>query len=258
MVDKNFFSLKGKTAFVTGASSGIGLHLAAVLARAGAAVALAARRTDKIGLAIQDLTKAGHQACGVYIDVTDSSTIVPAFDEAEKQLGSPINILINNSGIIYLNRFIDQDEAEVSRIFDTNLRGAFLVAQAAAKRMLSVGGGGAIVNIASTAGLRAAALLSSYAASKAALIHLTKVMALELANKNIRVNALCPGNIETDMHQTFTSAGVDKSLLNRIPQRRFGKPEDLDGATLLLTSDAGRYITGAVIPVDGGQVLSWI
>jgi NAD(P)-dependent dehydrogenase (short-subunit alcohol dehydrogenase family) len=119
-------------------------------------------------------------------------------------------------------------------------------------------GGGAIINVASTAGLRAAGYLSSYATSKAALIHLSEVMALELAHKNVRVNALCPGNIETDMHQTFTDNDLEESILKRIPQRRFGKPDDLDGAVLLMASDAGRYMTGATVTIDGGQALSWM
>ncbi len=258
MAAPDIFDLSGRTALVTGASSGIGLHLAGVLARAGASVALAARRTDRVVAAADELVSAGHRACGITLDVTASESIGPAFDAVERELGAPVDLLVNNSGVLYLKRFTDQDEAEVSRILDTNLKGAFLVAQTAAKRMLAAGRGGTILNVASTAGLRAAALLSSYAASKAALVHLTQIMALELAHKGIRVNAICPGNMETDMHQTFAGAGLDEGLVKRIPQRRFGKPDDLDGATLLLTSDAGRYITGAIIPIDGGQVLSWM
>jgi NAD(P)-dependent dehydrogenase (short-subunit alcohol dehydrogenase family) len=257
MSGNDIFSLSGRTALVTGASSGIGLHLAEVLARAGAAVALAARRAEKTDAAAKDLVATGHRACGVYLDVTDARTIEPAFIKAEKELGAPIDILVNNSGVIYLKRFVDQDESEIGRIFDTNLKGAFLVAQTAAKRMLPIGRG-SIVNVVSTAGLRAAGLLSSYAASKAALIQTTRVMALELSSKGIRVNALCPGNFETKMHETFAGAGLDASLIKRIPLRRFGQLDDLNGAALLLTSDAGRYITGVTLPVDGGQLLSWM
>jgi len=257
MNGNDIFTLAGRTALVTGASGGIGLHLAGVLARAGATVALAARRVDKIDRAVKELAAAGHRACGVYLDVTDRHTIEPAFVVAERELGSTIDLLVNNSGVIYLKPFIDQDASEISRIFDTNLKGAFLVAQVAARRM-QPHGTGSIINVASTAGLRAAGLLSSYAASKAALIQMTQVMALELSPKGIRVNSLCPGNIETEMHETFAGAGLDTSLVRRIPQRRFGRLDDLDGATLLLASDAGRYITGAMIPVDGGQLLSWM
>src|SRR5690606_16546314 len=146
-------------------------------------------------------------------------------------------------------------ESELARVFDTNLKGAMLVAQEAARRM-SERRSGVIINIASTAGMRAGGSLSSYCASKAALIHLTRVMALELATKGIRVNAICPGNIETDMQDALKQ--FEQTLVKRTPMRRFGKPEDLDGISLLLAGDAGRYITGAAIPVDGGQVLTWM
>lgn len=242
---------------ITGASSGIGLHLAGVLARAGASVALAARRVDKTHSAAQELVAAGHRACGVYLDVTDRHTVEPAFAAAERELGSTIDLLVNSSGVIYLKPFVDQDVLEVDRVFETNLKGAFLVAQVAARRMVALGRG-SIINVASTAGLRAAGLLSSYAASKSALIQITQVMALELAAKGVRVNSLCPGNFETEMHEAFSGADLDTSLVKRIPQRRFGQLDDLDGATLLLASDAGRYITGAMIPIDGGQLLSWM
>ncbi len=257
MGNETLFSLEGRRAFVSGASSGIGLHLAGVLARAGASVVLAARRTDKVEAAVQALGAQGHRAASAYLDVTEPHSIAPAFDAAEKLLDGPIDLLLNNAGVLYLKRFLDQPEAEVDRVFDTNLKGAFLVAQEAARRMVRIGRG-AIVNVASTAALRAGGMLSSYCASKAGLVHLTKVMALELANRGIRVNVLCPGNIETDMQETFAEAGFRDQLLKRTPQRRFGKLDDLDGPTLLLASDAGRYMTGAVVTVDGGQLLSWM
>ena len=257
MSKDRIFSLKGKVALVSGASSGIGLHLAHVLAQAGAKVALGARRKDKLESAVTNLISSGFQAVAVQLDVMKKSTIAPAFDTAELGLGGPVDVLLNNAGIIYLKKFLDQEEAEVEHVFDTNLKGAFLVAQEAARRMATLGRG-AIVNVTSTAGLRAAGSLSSYSASKAALIRLTEVMALELASKGIRVNALCPGNIETDMHRLFATTDLEEGILRRIPQRRFGKPDDLDGAVLLLTSDAGRYMTGAVLTVDGGQALSWM
>ncbi len=181
-----------------------------------------------------------------------------AFDEAEAALGAPIDLLFNNAGVLYAKRFVDQDMAEVDRIFDTNLRGAFRVAQEAARRMVKLSNGGAIVNVASTAAFGTGAQFSSYCASKAGLVQLTKVMALELARRKVRVNALCPGNFETDMIQTFKDGGFDQAVLERTPMRRFGRPDDLDGAALLLASDAGRYITGVALPVDGGQLLSWM
>lgn len=252
---EQLFSLKGKTALVTGASSGIGQHIAGVFARAGAQVVLAARRMERIEQAVSELRAAGHAAHGVFLDVTRTDSIAPAFDEAEKQAGAAVDILYNNSGVIYSKSFLEQEEAEIAHLLDTNLKGAMLVAQEAARRMAAQDGGN-IINIASTAGLRAGGFLSSYCASKAALIHLTHVMALELAGKGIRVNAICPGNIETDMQVALQD--FRQSLIKRTPMRRLGTPEDLDGVSLLLASDAGRYITGAAIPVDGGQVLSWM
>jgi NAD(P)-dependent dehydrogenase (short-subunit alcohol dehydrogenase family) len=253
----SLFGLKGRVALVSGASSGIGLHIARVFADAGAAVALAARRIDKLESAAHELKAQGHAACAVPLDVTRPATIAKAFDAAEQALGAGVDLLFNNAGAIYARRFVEQEEAEIARIFDTNLKGAFAVAQEAAKRM-SAAGCGAIINVVSTSGLRAGGLLASYGASKAGLIHLTRIMALELAAKGIRVNALCPGNFETDMHELFREQALEENLRKRIPQRRFGQPSDLDGAALLLASDAGRYITGAVLVVDGGQTLSWM
>lgn len=249
------FGLSGKVVLVTGASSGIGQHIAKVYAQAGAKVVLAARRRDRIDKAVAELRQQGHHALGVYLDVTEADSIAAAFQEAESHFGAGIDVLYNNSGVIYQKSFLEQEESEITRIFDTNLKGAMLVAQEAARRM-ATRGSGAIINIASTAGLRAGGMLSSYAASKAALIQMTKVMALELASKGIRVNAICPGNIETDMQVSLKE--FEQALIKRTPMKRFGKPEDLDGVSLLLASDAGRYMTGVAIPVDGGQVLAWM
>ncbi|MFZ5508557.1 MAG: SDR family NAD(P)-dependent oxidoreductase [Pseudomonadota bacterium] len=254
---QQLFGLEGRTALVTGASSGIGRHLAGVFAEAGAKVALAARRRDRLEAAAQELKERGHQVCTTYLDVTDGDSIPQAFDTVEKAFGRPVDLLLNNSGVLYAKRFLDQDMAEVSRLLDTNLKGSFQVAQEAARRMVK-NGGGVIINMASTAGFGAGAQFSSYCASKAGLVHLTKVMALELAHRGVRVNAICPGNIETDMMDTFKNQGMDKLLVERIPQRRLGRPDDLDGIALLLASDAGRYMTGAAVPVDGGQLLCWM
>jgi NAD(P)-dependent dehydrogenase (short-subunit alcohol dehydrogenase family) len=242
---------------VTGASRGIGLHTARTLAQAGAAVALAARSIDQLEAAVTVLRATGHEACAVTLDVTKPEMITAAWKSSEAQLGRPIDILFNNAGVIYLEPFVSQDPAEVERIFETNLKGAFLMAQEAARHMARRGTG-SIINVASTAGLRAGTYLSSYGAAKAALIHLTRIMALELASKGVRVNALAPGNMETDMHGQFEARGFDENLRKRIPMRRIGEPGHLDGATLLLASEASSYMTGVVIPVDGGQVLSWM
>lgn len=251
------FDLSGKAVFISGASSGIGLHSARMFARAGAGVALAARRADRLADAVAQLKNEGHRACAISLDVTVPSTIAPAWAEAQRQLGQSLDVLFNNAGIIYMERFTDQKPDEVSRIIDTNLKGAFLVAQEAARHMIERGCG-SIINVASSSGLRAGGYMSSYGASKAGLIHLTHIMALELAGKGVRVNALAPGNIQTDMQTQFSEHGLEESIRKRIPMRRFGEPADLDGAALLLASEAGRYITGAVLPVDGGQILSWM
>ena len=255
MAEYALFSLKGQTVLVTGASSGIGLHIARVAAAAGAMVALAARRTELIASAAEQLRASGHRAQAFALDVTQSSEIPGVFDAVEEELGAPVDILLNNAGIMLDEKFVSQSEADIDRLFDTNLKGAFLVAQEAARRMSRIKRG-SIINVASTAGLRAGAFMASYGASKAALIHLSRTMALELAGKGIRVNALCPGNIETDIQ--IPLASFAEPMIQRTPMRRFGKLEDLDGPFLLLASDAGRYMTGSVLTVDGGQTLSWM
>lgn len=251
------FNLRGRVALVTGASSGIGLHVARLYAQAGAAVALAARRVDRIEAAARELREEGHRACAVPMDLLDDASIATAMDAAEEQLGAALNLLFNNAGVLYASRFVDQDMAQVDKVFDTNLRGNFRVAQEAARRM-GVHRDGVIINVASTAAFGTGAHLSSYCASKAGLAHLTRIMALELASRGIRVNALCPGNFETDMADTFREKGFEQNLVARTPLRRFGQLPDLDGAALLLAGDAGCYITGISLVVDGGQLLSWM
>jgi NAD(P)-dependent dehydrogenase (short-subunit alcohol dehydrogenase family) len=257
MTPGELFSVAGRTVLVSGASSGIGLHAAKLLAANGAAVALAARRVERIEAAAAELVAAGLRAAAVPLDVTRSATIAPAYDLAQERLGAPVDVLINNAGILRAEKFLAQTEEDVGAILDTNLKGAFLVAQEAARRMRETGRG-SIVNVASTAGLRAGSFMGAYAASKAGLIHLSNVMALELAGRNIRVNVLVPGNIETEMQEVLSDRGFRDALIARTPLRRFGTVDDLDGALLLLVSDAGRYMTGSLITVDGGQTLSWM
>jgi len=242
--------LDGKTALVTGASSGLGRHFAQVLARKRATVILAARRVDSLKEACAEIEAAGGKASAVALDVTDEASIAAAFE----QVGAPLDILVNNAGIQNAKPALETTAAEWDRVVDTNLRGVFLVAQAAAKGMK--GRGGSIVNVASILGHRVAGNLASYAASKAGVVRLTEALALEWARHGIRVNALCPGYVETDLNSDFFASEPGQALIRRIPQRRLGRLEDLDGALLLLASDASRYMTGSSLVVDGGHLVS--
>lgn len=245
-------SLEGKRALVTGASGGLGAHFARVLARAGASVALGARREADCAREAEAIRAAGGKATALSLDVTGKSSVEAALARMASELGG-IDILINNAGVAATTPLIDTGEDEWDRVLDTNLKGAFLVAQAAARAMTS---GGAIVNIASILGLRVAGGVAPYAAAKAGLVQLTKSMALEWARHGIRVNALCPGYVLTDINRAFFETEAGKKLIARVPQRRLLSPEDLDGALLLLASDVGSAITGASLAVDGGHLVS--
>jgi NAD(P)-dependent dehydrogenase (short-subunit alcohol dehydrogenase family) len=250
----DLFGLDGRCALVTGASGSLGRHFAEVLARAGAAVVLAARRLDRLETIADEIGAAGGKAMAVALDVTDAGSIGAAFAAAEERLG-PVTVLVNNAGLTVTKPLLEHDEADWDKVMDTNLKGAWLVAQEAARRMAAAGGGN-IINIASILGLRVAGTVPAYCASKAGLIHLTRAMALELARDGIRVNALAPGYIETDINRDFFAGEAGQRLIKRIPQRRLGQLEDLDGALLYLASDASRYMTGSVVTVDGGHMVS--
>ncbi|MBL8690886.1 MAG: SDR family oxidoreductase [Rhodospirillaceae bacterium] len=244
-------SLAGQTALVTGASSGLGRHFARLLAKHGARVAIGARRMDKLVSLAEEIRAEGGEALLVELDVTDEASVDRAVGQvADAMVG--IDILVNNAGIVIAKPVLELSVTDWDMTVATNLRGAFLVAQAAAKRMAE-SGGGSIVNIASIAGLRTGGHISAYAASKAGLIHLTKNLAVELARSKVRVNALAPGYIETELNADFFASKAGEDLVRRIPQRRLGRPEDLDGPLLLLVSDASRYMTGTVLVVDGGH-----
>ncbi|KAA0571423.1 glucose 1-dehydrogenase [Azospirillum sp. Sh1] len=247
--------LTGRTALVTGASSGLGRHFAGVLAKAGARVALAARRSEALAETQSAIESAGGSAVVVAMDVTDPASVAAAVGEAWGALGR-IDILVNNAGVTATRPFLDMSEEEWDRVIDTNLTGCARVARAVAQRMRDDKQGGAIVNIASILGMRVAGQVSSYIAAKGGLVHLTKAMALELARYNIRVNALCPGYVETELNADFFASDAGKALVKRIPQRRLGRLSDLDGPLLLLASDAGAYMTGSVLAVDGGHLVS--
>jgi NAD(P)-dependent dehydrogenase (short-subunit alcohol dehydrogenase family) len=249
------FNLEKRIALVTGASSGLGRHFAATLAQAGAKVAVCARRLDKTQELVEQLREAGHEALAVAMDVSSAASVREAFSQIEQNLGT-IDLIVNNAGVAATQSVLEHDEATWNQVLDTNLKGAFLVAQEGARRLVQNGKGGSIVNIASILGERVAGGASSYAASKAGLIQLTKAMALELARHGIRVNALAPGYVSTDLNRDFLASDAGQRLMARIPQRRFASPEELDGPLLLLASDAGSYITGAVLAVDGGHLVS--
>jgi NAD(P)-dependent dehydrogenase (short-subunit alcohol dehydrogenase family) len=243
--------LSGKTALVTGASSGLGEHFARLLARSGASVVAAARRQPQLEALVADIEAAGGSARAIALDVADPNSIVAAIDAA-----GPIDVLVNNAGVSRTKPVLDHTLEDWSAVVDVNLRGAFLVATEVARRMRDAGNGGTIVNIASIGGMRQVGHVAPYGIAKAGVIQMTKQMALELARFGIRVNALSPGYFETELNRDFLASEQGQMILRRIPQRRFGALEDLDGPLLLLCSDASRFMTGSVIAVDGGHLTS--
>ncbi len=246
--------LEGRVALVTGASGGLGAHFAGVLARAGARVAVAARRVETCAAVCEAIRAAGGQAQPFAIDVADAGSVRAAF-AAVAQRFDRLDVLVNNAGIATTAPALDLSEDDWDRVVDTNLKGAFLCAQAAA-RLMKDGGGGTIINVASILASRVAAQVAPYAASKAGLVQLTRALALEWARHGVRVNALLPGYVETDINRGFFASEAGLAMVKRIPQRRIGQPSDLDGPLLLLCSDASRYMTGAEIAVDGGHLVS--
>jgi NAD(P)-dependent dehydrogenase (short-subunit alcohol dehydrogenase family) len=249
------FSLRGKTALVTGASSGLGRHFARVLADAGAKVAVTARRLDRLRQLEAEIRDSGGEAAAVELDVTDRASIASAFDAAEAALG-PVTVLVNNAGVPAGSYFLEMSDSEWRGVLDVNLDGVFRVGQEAARRMSAGKSGGSIVNIASIAAFAVLKAIAPYSASKAAVVSLTKSMALELAREGIRVNALAPGYFSTELNDAFLTSDAGKRLLSRVPMARAGRLEELDGALLLLASDAGAFMTGSVITIDGGHLLA--
>lgn len=244
-----FEDIRGKRVLVTGASSGLGQHFARLFAQRGAAVTLAARRIDSLEAKRDALRAEGAEAFAVALDVRDAGSISQLFAQADQ----PFDIVVNNAGISGAARALDVTEDVWDNTLDVNLKGPFLVAQAAAKALRQAERGGSIINVASIIALRVATELSVYAASKAGLVHLTRALSLEWARYGIRVNALCPGYVETELNRDFFASPAGEAMVKRIPQRRLGRMEDLDGAVLLLASDAGAYITGSSLVVDGGH-----
>ncbi len=251
----NPFDLKGKVALVTGASSGLGARFAECVAENGAAVVLVARRADRIVKLKKAIEASGGRAIAVEADVRDGAAMRAAFDEAEKSFGT-VTILVNNAGVAHAGRAVELSEEEWRRVLSTDLDAVFFWAQEAARRMLAAGKSGAIVNIASVLGFGVDKGVIAYATAKAGVIQITKALALELSFKGIRVNAIAPGWIVTEMNRDYLATERGAALKRDIPIGRFGEPRDLDGPLLLLVSDAGRFVSGATIVADGGQMVA--
>jgi NAD(P)-dependent dehydrogenase (short-subunit alcohol dehydrogenase family) len=244
--------LAGRTALVTGASSGLGHHFAKTLGAAGAFVVLAARRIDKLDALAKELGADGVRCVAIPMDVRDTTSVRDAVARAASEAGA-IDILVNNSGVALTKPLLEHTDEDWESIVDTNLSGAFRVAREMARALVDAERPGVIVNIASILGLRVARQVAAYIASKAALLKVTEAMALELAPHGIRVNAIAPGYIVTELNRAFLNSPAGESLKKRVPLGRFGTPTDLDAALLLLASDASSFMTGSVVTVDGGH-----
>ncbi|MGF1525682.1 MAG: SDR family NAD(P)-dependent oxidoreductase [Candidatus Competibacterales bacterium] len=247
--------LAGQVALITGASGGLGGHFAQLLAGHGASVVATGRRPEPLERLVTTIGRGGGRAMALPLDVTDPHSVSAAFDAVEGAFG-PVTLLINNSGIVESEAAHQLSESQWEATLATNLTGAWRVAQELAKRLIEAQTPGNIVNIASILGYRVAGGVLPYAVSKAGLIQMTKALALEWARYGIRVNALAPGYIETDLNRDFFQSPPGQALIKRIPQRRLGQLRDLDGPLLLLASPAAGYMTGTAIVVDGGHLQS--
>ena len=252
---KNLFNLDGKIALVTGASGGLGRHFSKVLAAAGAKVCVVARRLDKINETVAAIESSGGVAFGFEMDVTDGASVNAAFDLIEEKVGL-VTLAVNNAGVASGNLALEMEAGDWDQVMDTNLKGAWTVALAAAQRMAAAKTGGAIVNIASILGIGVSKGVMPYAVSKAGLIQMTKALALEWARHDIRVNALAPGYVKTDLSREYLLTEEGKAILKRVPQRRPAEMRELNAPLLLLVSEASSYMTGSVITVDGGHLVS--
>ena len=251
-------NLEGKVALVTGASSGLGQRFAQVLSQAGAKVVLASRRVERLKELRAEIEAAGGAAHVVSLDVTDVQSIKAAVAHAETEAGT-IDILVNNSGVSTMQKLVDVTPADFEFVFDTNTRGAFFVAQEVAKRMIMRANGNGngkppcrIINIASVAGLRVFPQIGLYVMSKAAVVQMTRAMALEWGRHGINVNAICPGYIDTEINHYLWETEQGQKLQSMLPRRRVGKPQDLDGLLLLLAADESQFINGSIISADDG------
>ncbi len=250
------FSLAGRLALVTGASSGLGERFAEILAEAGASVVLAARRKGKLDALAARLEQRGHRALAVTLDVTDTASITAAFVTIETAFGRPPDILVNNSGLSRNGWFREQSEDDWNAVIDTNLTGVWRVGKAACNAMVQSGQKGSVINIASVTGIRPQMLTTAYCVSKAGVDHMTRQMAVEMARFGVRVNAIAPGYFKTDINDEYLESGEGEKMIRRIAMRRIGEIDELAGPLLLLASDAGSFMTGATLVVDGGHLLT--
>lgn len=249
------FFLEGKVALVTGASSGLGRRFALTLARAGAKVAVAARRIDRLDELVREIDGFDGRAAAFALDVTDAGNVRDVVAAVETELGA-ITVLVNNAGVMEPYDGIELAEDDWDRTIATNLKGVWLVAQETARHMIRLGHGGAMVNIASIRSFRASDRAPAYCASKAGVMQLTRSLALSLAKHDIRVNAIAPGVFRSEMTADFLASELGRGMIEGIPQRRAAEPAELDGVLLLLASDASSYMTGSIITVDGGWTLT--
>jgi NAD(P)-dependent dehydrogenase (short-subunit alcohol dehydrogenase family) len=250
----DMFSLSGRVALVTGASSGLGVQFAKALADNGASMVLVARRVERLKALKGDIEAKGGKAVVIEADVTDRAAMTRAFDAAEKAFGT-VTVLVNNAGIAHGGRAVEMPPEEWRKVLSINLDAVFFWAQEGARRMLATKARGSIINIASVLGLAVAKGAVAYATAKAGVVQVTKALAVELAFKGVRVNAIAPGWFVTEINDDYLAGEQGAAIKREIPMGRFGNEGDLDGALLLLASDAGAYITGATIVVDGGQVI---
>ena len=251
----NAFRLDGKVALVTGAAGGLGEHFSYTLGRAGAKVVLVGRRLQPLQDLAAKLKKENIQALPISVDVTSPDSVSAAFEQAQAEFGL-VNVVVSNAGAATSKPALSLSTDEWSQIIDINLKGSWIVCAEAAKRLVEAKLPGSLINITSILGHRVAGAVLPYTTSKAGLEHMTRAMALEWARYGIRVNAIAPGYIATPLNAEFFASDPGQALIRRIPQRRLGKPEDLDGALLLLASDASAYMTGSSIVLDGGHLQS--
>jgi NAD(P)-dependent dehydrogenase (short-subunit alcohol dehydrogenase family) len=255
MNEYSYFALKDRVALVTGASSGLGQHFAETLAAAGCLVGIAARRTEKLVKVAEGIEAKGGTAIVLQMDVTDAESVEAGLARLTEAAGMP-TILVNNAGTAAPGAFLDATPEETAQVIGLNQNAPWSVAQSVCRRLVDAGVGGSIINIASITGMRTLGGAASYAVSKAALVQMTKVLALELARHDIRVNAIAPGYFATDLNREFLESEAGQKIIKRVPMRRSGQVEELDGALLLLASERGRFMTGSIIPVDGGHLVS--